>query len=158
MVAVVMLFAAARRVRHRLARWALRLAAVVLALPLLLLLAIVLAGVRNDRRLARFAAQLDDYPPPPGARIVHRLAAVGMLTGNGNHCDYLARHELASALPLASVRAHYARLRLHPAIEGGAGGAGGGSPDLAVEPREGGGYVVSAIDAPYAAGFDERCH
>lgn len=152
---VVALFAAARRARPAWARWVLRLGAVVLALPLLLVLAIVVARVRNDRRLARFAAQLDDFPPPAGARVVHRHAAVGILTGNGDHCDFLARHEITSALPLDSVRSHYERLRLRPAI---AGGADGGLPSVSVEPRTGGGYVVTAIDAPYSATFDERCH
>ena len=153
--AVVALLAAARRVRGAPTRWALRVAAAVVALPLLLLLTMTVARVRNDRRLARFAAQLDDFRPPPGARVVHRLAAVGMLTGNGNHCDFLARHEIATSLPLAFVEAHYARLRLRPAIDGG---ADGGRPWVSVEPRQGGGYVVTATDAPYSAGLDERCH
>ena len=152
---VVALLAIARRVPRAPARWGLRIAAAVVALPLLLLLVVVGARVRNDRRLARFAAQLDDFRPPPGARVVHRLAAVGLITGNGNHCDFLARHEVATSLPLAFVEAHYARLRLRPAIDGG---ADGGRPWVSVEPRQGGGYVVTLIDAPYSAGFDERCH
>lgn len=155
LAAVVALFAAARRARQAPARWALRFVAAVVALPLVLVLAVVVARLRNDRRLARFAAQLDDFPPPAGARVVHRLARVGVLTGNGDHCDFLVRQEIASNQPIERVRAHYARLRLRPAVEGG---ASAGLPDLTVAPRAGGGYVVSAVDAPYAAGLDERCH
>jgi hypothetical protein len=153
--AFIALVVAARRARRRWVSFVLALVAAVIAPPLLLLAAVTVAHVRNDQRLARFAAQLDRFPAPAGARVVHRLAAVGILTGNGDHCDFLARHEIASTQPIERIRAHYARLLLRPAIDGG---ADGGLPDLSVAPRAGGGYVVTAIDAPYGAGLDERCH
>lgn len=151
---VVALLALARRSGSAVVSWALRIVAAVVAPPLLLVLAVVLARVRNDRRLARFAEQLDRFPPPASAHVVHRLADVGLLAGNGNHCDFLVRHEITSALPLASVRAHYARLRLRPAIPEVAGDA---LLEVFVEPRTGGGYIVTALDASYPDGFDDRC-
>ena len=131
------------------------LVATVLAVPVGLAAIIWMTSMRNDLRLARFAAQLDDFPMPAGARRLHRLTDVGILTGNGNHCDFLARHEIATDLALDAVRAHYARLRLRPAV---GDDPEGGSPLLWVDPRTGGGYVVTALDAPNAAGLDLRCH
>lgn len=129
--------------------------AIVLTLPLLLLLAGWDTMRRNDRRLTEFSEQLFAYPLPPASRILRQTAEVGVLTGNGNHCDYVARLELASSLPPMAVEAHYQGLRLHPAV---ANGAGGGLPAVTVESQGPGRMAVTATDAPYPAGLDTRCH
>jgi len=78
------------------------------------------SAVVNNLRLARFAAQLFTYPLPPGARIVTTSSAVGVLTGNDVHCDFIARMELVANLSVEDLRAYYSTLRLRPAIPGGA--------------------------------------
>jgi hypothetical protein len=121
-----------------------RRAAVILALlaviPVLALLGGFSAHVINNWRLDQFAAQLCEYPLPASAIEIGRQAEVGVLAGNGDHCDFVARGEIASQLPLEAVRAHYTGPQLDPAISRG---ASGGLPAVEVEPREGGRYVVT---------------
>ena len=129
--------------------------AIVLTLPVLLFLVGWDSMRRNDRRLTEFSEQLFAYPLPPDSRILRQTAQVGVLTGNGNHCDYVARLEIESSLPPAAVDAHYQELRLHPAV---GNGAGGGLPAVTVESQGPGRVAITATDAPYPAGLDTRCH
>jgi hypothetical protein len=127
----------------------------VLALPLTVAAGVLSTSFVNDLRLSKFSAQLFDHPLPPRSRAVASSSEVGILTGNGNHCDFVARLELASELGIDEVRAHYERLRLSPAIPGGADGGLPIVEVLAIRPET---YAVEAIDAPYGAGLDIRCH
>lgn len=122
--------------------------------PVLAVLGFGAAHVVNSWRLARFSAQLFTHPLPPGAREIGRRTELGLLAGDGNHCDFVATQELATTLPIEAVRAHYARLRLRPAI-----GAGTGRLEIEVAPHAAGGgvVVVTAVDAPYEDIFDLRC-
>ena len=128
--------------------------AVVLSVPLLIVLAILDSRRRNDRRLAHFSEQLFSYPLPPGSRVLSQTAQVGVLTGNGNHCDYISQMELESSLPIAAIEAHYQRLQLRPAA---GNGAGAGLPAVTVDSLDMQRVTVTAIDAPYPAGLDDRC-
>jgi len=149
-----LLFLLVRRAKN--SRW--RSAPVTLAgigtLPALLMLAVLSAPIANNLRLARFSAQLFRYPLPPNSREVARKADVGLLTGNGDHCDFVASRTVESRLPLAAVRAHFAALQLKPAIGGGTGDS---EPTIDVERTTTGLYVVSAVDAAYYGIFDWRC-
>ena len=144
-----------RRVTRDGLRGALIMLAVLLAIPGIPVLGIASARLANNWRLDAFAAQLFEFPLPPGATVQSRHAAVGVLTGNGNHCDFVVRQELATELSIDAVRAHYHALELEPAITGG---ASGGPPALEIAPRIAGGYVVTAVDAPYEFILDDRCH
>lgn len=144
-----------RGIPGRGARIAAYLVLAVLALPLTVAAGMLSAAFVNDLRLSKFSAQLFDHPLPPCSRAVASSSEVGILTGNGNHCDFVARLELASDLGIDQVRAHYERLRLSPAVPGG---ADGGLPLIDVSRTPRGTYSVDAIDAPYGAGFDMRCH
>ena len=128
--------------------------AVVLSIPLLIVLAILDTRRRNDRRLAHFSAQLFSYPLPPRSRVLSQTAQVGVLTGNGNHCDYISRMELESWLPIAAIEAHYKELQLRPAA---GDGAGAGLPAVTVDSLDLQRVTVTATDAPYPAGLDDRC-
>ena len=136
-------------------RWAAIASVAIGAVPVLMVLGFGSAYVVNNWRLARFSAQLFEYPLPPGAREIARRSEVGLLSGDGDHCDFVATQQLATTLPLAAVRAHYAGLRLRPAI-GSDDGGGGGLLALQVEPRAGG-VVVTAWDPLYGDIWDVRC-
>lgn len=92
---------------------------------------------------------------PAGAAEVSRRADVGLLTGNGDHCDFIARREIRTTLPLDAVRSHFAPLALRPAI---GRGASGGPPVLEIEPQRERLYVVTAVDAAYYGSLDLRCY
>lgn len=124
----------------------------LLALPGLMAMMYASGALANNRRLDRFAAQLYGHPVPAQSRIVNRGARVGVLTGNGNHCDFIAEIQLASPLPLDAVRTHYERLSLRPAIHGGTGGP----PWIDVVPVHQG-FTVVVTDAPYEGIPDPRC-
>lgn len=144
-----------RSIPRRGARIAAWVVLAVLALPLTVTAGLLSTAFVNDLRLSKFSAQLFDHPLPPRSRAVASSSEVGILTGNGNHCDFVARLELASDLGIDEVRAHYERLRLSPAIPGG---ADGGLPIIEVLEIRRETYAVEAIDAPYGAGLDIRCH
>jgi hypothetical protein len=144
-----------RSVPGRGARIAASIVLAVLALPLTVTAGALSVAFVNDLRLSKFSGQLFDHPLPPRSRAVASSSEVGILTGNGNHCDFVARLELASDLAIDQVRAHYERLHLSPAIPGG---VDGGLPFIEVARTPRGTYSVDAIDAPYGAGLDMRCH
>lgn len=142
------------------ARWGLALASiagvVVVVLPAL---GLTTAFAMNEWRLARFAAPLWAYPLPPGFREVGRQTDFAPVA-QGNLCEFTATRVIApgsaaAALPLDRVRAHFAPLRLRPAI--GDGGGFARWPALEVTSGPSGGIAVTASDAPYPGGFDWRC-
>jgi hypothetical protein len=132
--------------------------AVVLAIPIAAAVWLGCDVAVNEIGARRFAAQLFDHPLPPRTRSIATVARVGVLAGNGNHCDFVAALRVESSLPQPELRAHYEALRLDPAISGG---AKGGGPLVVVERTAGGDpdeWSIVATDAGYPAGFDLRCH
>ena len=135
----------------------------------------------HDAKLRGLARWFDSVPHPAGTARVGRVKEVGLLDGNGNHCDYLVGElrtypgtpeEVARAygiapLPKAVRGGGVERLRL--AFVDGAGFADetrrllparyvrvtdwGASPDPTKRH-----YVVFAFDPSYDAGSDPRCH
>ena len=126
----------------------------ILAVPVLVILGTASAYAVNEWRLARFGAQLLNAPLPAHTREVARAADVGVLTGNGDHCDFVVSRALESSLSIDSLEAHFAALVLRPAISGG---AGGGLPTIEIQLDSSNHYTVAAIDAPYTGIFDPRC-
>jgi len=99
---------------------------------------------------------LYDYPLPPETEIVDRQAQVAVLTGAGNHCDYLARQILIAKLTREEIEAYYRDVR-PPSV-------GSGElnyikllfdemslPDGQLR------FTIEAYDTNYDAGFDIRC-
>jgi hypothetical protein len=149
------------RIARRVGRSGMRAAAfaalALLLLPGSIVLGALSSAVVNNFRLARFSAQLFTYPLPPGTQLITRSANVGVLTGNGDHCDFIARVDLGGEASLESLRDHYSGLHLDAAIPGG---AGGGLPRIEIVAASGGqatGYAVIATDAAYEGVFDVRC-
>lgn len=70
---------------------------------------------RHQRSVRAMRAALDAAPLPAGVEREETLAAVGLLSGNGNHCDYLVatrvRTRLAPAQLAARLRAQRLRVR-----------------------------------------------
>jgi len=124
------------------------------ALPVLVCLGATSAYAANEWRLARFGAQLLDAPLPRDTRETSRSSAVGVLTGNGDHCDFVVTRRLDSALPIDSLRAHFANIHLRPAI---AGGADGGLPAIDIRVDSVRHFTITATDAAYYGTFDPRC-
>ena len=70
---------------------------------------------RHQRAMGAMRAAFDAAPLPPGVERGETMASMGILSGNGNHCDYLVavrvRTRLAPAELAARLRAQ--RLRVH---------------------------------------------
>jgi len=153
-IAAALSVAGLRAVRPGRLRGILYLVAGLGALPVLVCLGATSAYAANEWRLARFGAQLLDVPLPRDTRETSRSSAVGVLTGNGDHCDFVVTRRLDSALPIDSLRAHFANVHLRPAI---AGGADGGAPEIEIRADSARHFTVTAVDAAYYGIFDLRC-
>ncbi len=149
-------FLAAQLVAHtppgRSRRFAIRLFAVS-ALPSAGALGVGSATLVNNWRLDRFAAQILDAPPLREARLVAHSQEVGVLTGNGNHCDFVVRVAYASTLPVDSLRVFYRSQGIAPAVPGGTS-AGPPAIDVVTTSR---GFDIVLTDAPYEGLLDLRC-
>jgi len=143
-----------RRISSVAMRRSMAVLATIILLPALLVLGATSAYAANEWRLARFGSQLLEFPLPRSTREVARVAEVGVLVGNGNHCDFVVTRRLESSLPLDSLKAHFGSLHLSPAISGG---ADGGLPLLEIREDSARHYSVIATDAPYEGIFDLRC-
>lgn len=61
----------------------------------------------NDRRLSQITQQLKALPLPPETIEVSSHAAVGLLAGNGNHCDYFVGAVYRSQSSEEDILKHY---------------------------------------------------
>lgn len=144
--------------RSKAVRVSLGIGLVLAVVPAAVVLGALSAFVVNNLRLGQFERQIQSLPLPPNSSVALIRSQVGVLTGNGNHCDFSVELELSAPQSLAELQSHYQSVVLVPAIPGG---AGGGLPALEVSPSahgEDSTYVVAAIDAPYEGIFDVRCH
>ena len=106
----------------------------------------------NSLRLERFTGQFLSNPPEDSTLSLVQ-AQVGVLTGNGNHCDFIVDIEIASRLSRDEIAAHYAELPVRRAI------AGESSQILLDVQRVGEGvFMLNVTDAPNGAALDFRCH
>lgn len=64
--------------------------------------------------LARFADTLFSYPLPPQTIVISREADVGVLVGNGSHCDFRAVLRLQTPLDTQGILDHYADVTFPP--------------------------------------------
>ena len=61
----------------------------------------------NRLTLLVFSQRLFGYPLPPDTEVISRQMQVGVLTGNGNHCDFLASMLLRTTLGKQEIEAYY---------------------------------------------------
>jgi hypothetical protein len=125
----------------------------VLVVPVFFGSVLAASYVANSMRLASFASQVSAFPPPPQARIASQSQTVGVLLGNGNHCDFLVELVLESDVPLDALRTHYSRLELRPAIPG----RYTQGPWLDVRETRSNQRSVRITDGPYSRNVDFRC-
>jgi len=102
--------------------------------------------VRHNVLLARFERGVRAVPLPPGTSVVATTSRFGLLSGNGNHCDYLAVSLLSSTLPREGLQAHFAGRTARAAEHGG-------EVELRVVPL---GDAAHPDDLRFYAGFDAR--
>lgn len=85
----------------------------LLASPLLWRLALALTALvlayrqtsfaRHDRTLGAMREALAAVPLPRGAEVVDRFEQLGVLSGNGNHCDYVVALRLSADVDPAAL-------------------------------------------------------
>ena len=116
--------------------------------------------VQNTMRLNAFADNLFDYPLPPQTEEIERYAEVGLLTGNSNHCDYLAKRTLATRLSADEIEAFYRDIRLPEVVDHPK--SPGVGVEVVIDPeRQSDGrlrVIVSLSNFFYPPGLDIRCH
>jgi len=125
--------------------------AIVLFVPYLLATAAGVSHAINSLRLERFAAQFLDSPPASSSASLAQTQ-VGVLTGNGNHCDFIVDVEIASDLSRDEIAAHYAELPIRRAIAGESS-----EVHVVVEKIADGVFRLNASDAPNGSALDFRC-
>ncbi|MEM7410413.1 MAG: hypothetical protein AAF430_09285 [Myxococcota bacterium] len=103
----------------------------------------------NTWRLSTFAGQFL-ASPPPGTSVLLLRSDVGVLTGNGDHCDFVATFSFDGSARANAVLAHYEALPVRHAIPGST---------TEIQLRLSGQERVrlTATDAPNEAAFDVRC-
>jgi hypothetical protein len=62
---------------------------------------------QHDARLAHIERALEMLPLPPGTKRLGSYSRVGLLSGSGNHCDYLAIMVLGGPVERASLEEFY---------------------------------------------------
>ena len=67
----------------------------------------IVDSVKNSSHLYRIVDSVDALPSPPGTRRLAGHSAVGLLVGNGNHCDFFAGVLMKSQQPPEAVLKHY---------------------------------------------------
>jgi hypothetical protein len=140
----------ALRLRHPAVLVAAVLGLVVSFLPLLWVVAGFSSHAINNWRLSAFAEQFLSSPPP--ATSVHVVQSeVGVLTGNGNHCDFIVFISFQGPADANAVIRHYESLPVHHAIPGSTT-----EIQLALEGPQA--SRLTATDAPNEPAFDIRCH
>lgn len=84
----------------------------IIAVPVLLLMFVVgscgFDFVTNNRHLNQMKHSLATLPLPPQTEQLATRSAVGLLSGNGNHCDFFVGTIFRSNLSPDSIRQHFA--------------------------------------------------
>jgi hypothetical protein len=127
---------------------------------------------RHQRAMRAMRAAFDAAPLPPGVAREETVASMGILSGNGNHCDFVVaarvRTRLAPADLAARLRAQRLRVRFDSGLAELPLWVVPGEDDLAREvlppawaipgAADGGRAVVFAFWGGEAPGSDIRCH
>jgi hypothetical protein len=123
----------------------------------------------NNYRLDRFKQNLYYYPLPPNTHFIDKQAEVGLLGGDGNHCDYSAELTLVTEQCRQEIERYYADAVFPPA-RSNQQEVGESMPPRVYVPvkpsiefigTNSSGklvYKISILDYGYDAGLDYRCH
>ena len=125
--------------------------AFVLFVPYLLATAAGASHAINSLRLERFAAQFLDNSPA-NSKVSLAQSQVGVLTGNGNHCDFIVDIRIASNLSHDEIAAYYAAFPVRRAVAGESS-----EVRLVFEEVDDGIVMLNATDAPNGSALDFRC-
>jgi len=140
----------ALRLRHPAVIAAVALGLLVSLLPLLWVVAGFSSHAINNWRLSAFAEQFLSSPPP-GTSVRLLQSEVGVLTGNGNHCDFIVSVSFQGTAEPSAVLRHYESLPVQHAIPGS-------SSQIQVKLAGQQPSRLAATDAPNEPAFDLRCH
>lgn len=64
-------------------------------------------AITNDARLRQITSQLGTLTQPPNTVQISSRSAVGLLSGNGNHCDFFAGAVYRSQSTAEAIQQHY---------------------------------------------------
>jgi len=78
-----------------------------LLVPLALVLAVVSPCLPHQVHLLRLEQRYDAIEHPTSSRLIARTSALGLLEGNGNHCDYFVGELRLAASSEAALRTFY---------------------------------------------------
>ena len=73
----------------------------------------------NNFLLWQFQKQLFNYPLPENTKILTQKSEIGLLQGNGNHCDFEARLTIQSSNSTKAIIEHYRKLKISSAFGDG---------------------------------------
>jgi hypothetical protein len=140
----------ALRLRHPAVLASAVLGLLVLFLPLLWVVAGLSSYTINNWRLSAFAEQFLSSPPP-GTSVRLLQSEVGVLTGNGNHCDFIVSISFEGSAEPSAVLRHYESLPVQHALPGS-------SSEIQLSLAGQQSSSLRATDAPNEPAFDIRCH
>lgn len=137
--------------------------------------------IPHNVALYRFRSHFKTVTHPSSSTLLKRFSDVGLLEGNGNHCDYLVGHVRETDEPPDQIVDHYIGGR-YPRVDPSFDSGFGASVPLHVEFPDSNPsglltrdmpkmiqaarakqkkktlYVVYAFDGGYPPNFDWRCH
>lgn len=64
-------------------------------------------AITNDRCLSQITSQLNTLSQPPNTIQISSRSAVGLLSGNGNHCDFFTGSVYRSQSTVEVIQQHY---------------------------------------------------
>ena len=136
-----------------------------LLVPLALVLAVVSPCLPHQVHLLRLEQRYDAIEHPTSSRLIARTSALGLLEGNGNHCDYFVGELRLAASSEAALRTFYGSQVDFERVDRSAPPLDEDSPRHWLQQRTGGTtpgpgevlYMVWLFDQQPPGG-DLRCH
>lgn len=136
---------------------------VTVLVPAVLMLMCLSPCLPHDLRLRRLKSEYSKLAHPAGSRVLEARSELGLLEGNGNHCDYFVGELRVAPVDEVTLKGFYGPTTQLDLIAG--------TPFLSSSPRDellviGSGvkavagetlYVVSLYDSE-PPGVDFRCH
>jgi hypothetical protein len=88
-------------------------------LPICALLFVIFLGpTTNEVHLWQIRRQLKAIQPPPETEEISSHSAIGLLVGNGNHCDFFAGTVYRTQSTPGTIQAHYQDIQFLNPISG----------------------------------------
>lgn len=91
----------------------------ICVLPICALLFVIFVGpITNEVHLWQIRRQLKAIQPPPETEEISSHSAIGLLVGNGNHCDFFAGTVYRTQSTPGTIQAHYQDIQFLNPISG----------------------------------------